>query len=173
MAEQRDSDAPIANLADLELKEAGQGEHFASRMASIAPAIGAQQLGCRLTVVPPGKCAWPHHNHHANEELFVILSGSGTLRYGQRRYAVRDGDVIACPAGGPETAHQLINDGEQELRYLALSTMHAPDVMEYPDSDKVGVLAGSAPGGAKEQRRLSHFTFRKDAVGYWDGEDTG
>lgn len=172
MAQDR-GDAPVANVNALALKDAGQGARFASRMASLAPLIGAEQLGCRLTVVPPGKRAWPYHNHHANEELFVILSGRGTLRYGEASYAVGEGDVIACPAGGQETAHQLINDGEGELRYLAISTMHVPDVMEYPDSDKVGALAGSAPGGAKDKRRLSHFSRRGDAVDYWDGENTG
>ena len=48
-------------------------------------------------MVPPGKKAFPHHVHHVNDELFVILSGEGTLRFGAERYSVRSGDVIVCP----------------------------------------------------------------------------
>jgi uncharacterized cupin superfamily protein len=63
----------------------------------------------------------------------------------------------------------VVNDGEEPLRYLAMSTMRDPDVVEYPDSEKVGVFAGSPPGSAEE--RTVHGYFRTgDAVDYWDGE---
>ena len=78
---------------------------------------------------------------------------------------------MSCPAGGAETAHQLRAEGDEPLRYLALSTMNEPDVLEYPDSGKVTVFAGSAPGGEKSARRLE-LTVKKDAaVGYWEGEE--
>ena len=50
------------------------------RMAPVGPRIGAQLLGYNITAVPPGKRAFPLHNHHVNEEMFFILSGSGELR---------------------------------------------------------------------------------------------
>jgi uncharacterized cupin superfamily protein len=90
--------------------------------------------------VPPGKKAFPHHVHHVNDELFVILSGEGTLRFGAERYSVRSGDVIVCPAGGVERAHQLINTSSDELRYLSISSVELPEVAEYPDSNKFGVF---------------------------------
>ena len=51
------------------------------------------------------------------------------------------GDIIACPPGGPETAHQILNTGNEELRYLAVSTKPSPEICDYPDSGKFGVLA--------------------------------
>jgi uncharacterized cupin superfamily protein len=81
-------------------------EAFAAKLGQFGPLIGMKQLGCRLVVVPPGKKAWPYHAHHVNEEMFFILAGSGTLRLGGEEHPVKAGDVIACPAGGPETAHQ-------------------------------------------------------------------
>jgi len=44
-------------------------------MAAIANLIGAKKLGYRMTVVPPGKKAWPYHAHLVNEEelSFMIL----------------------------------------------------------------------------------------------------
>jgi uncharacterized cupin superfamily protein len=42
--------------------------------------------------------------------------------------------VVACPTGGPEVAHQIINTGVADLRYLALSTQVAVEICEYPDT---------------------------------------
>ncbi|AWV91420.1 cupin domain-containing protein [Bradymonas sediminis] len=137
----------------------------------MAAKIGAQKLGCRLTVVPPGKKAWPFHSHHANEEMFLILEGTGSYRLGQETYPIKAGDLLSAPVGGAETAHQIINDSTAPLKYLAMSTMHEPDIMEYPDSKKFGVFAGSAPGGAKADRRFSAFAFLDDTVGYWEDEE--
>lgn len=161
---------PVINVDDLTLSKQEQGESFEGETGSMASKIGAQKLGCRLTVVPAGKKASPFHSHHANEELFFILEGTGTYRFGEETYPVRAGDLLAAPAGGAEHAHQIINSSDAPLKYLALSTMIEPDVMEYPDSNKFGAFAGSAPGGAREQRTLSIFAPYEAAVGYWEGE---
>jgi uncharacterized cupin superfamily protein len=97
-------------------------EHFDARSARIGPRIGARLLGYNVTAVPPGKAAFPFHAHRVNEEMFFILDGAGELRLGAQVHPVRRGDVIACPPGGPEAAHQLRNTGSTELRYLAVST---------------------------------------------------
>lgn len=55
-------------------------------------------------------------------------------------FAIKEGDVIACPPGGPEIAHQIINDSDYELKYQAVSTTLSPEVAEYPDSEKTGVI---------------------------------
>ena len=54
--------------------------------------------------------------------MFFILEGEGTLRFGSAEYPVRKGHFICCPCGGPEVAHQLLNTGSGELRYVAVST---------------------------------------------------
>ena len=161
---------PILNIANIPLTDHGHGENFAAKLGRFGPLIGMKQLGCRLVVVPPGKKAWPYHNHHVNEEMFVILDGVGTLRFGSDTHPVKAGDVIACPAGGPETAHQLINTGETDLRYLAISTMLEPEVCDYPDSGKFAVISGTAPGGDKGARRSWHVGRAENSLDYWDGE---
>jgi uncharacterized cupin superfamily protein len=99
-----------------------------------------------------------------------VLEGSGTLRLGGEEIWVSEGDYVALPARA-EAAHQLINSSEAVLRYLCFSTMVELDVMVYPDSGKVGIFGGAAPGGPKEKRTLSKF-LRSDAeVGYYDGEE--
>ena len=169
---------PVVNIADIELlpRPAGfspSGEaaaRFDARMGMIAPLLGAQKLGYNLTAVPPGKRAFPFHNHQVNEEMFFVLDGEGTLRFGAETYPLRPGDVIACPPGGREVAHQIINTGSVELKYLAISTRLFPEIAEYPDSDKFGVFA-EFPPAADGRARGFRFVGR-DAIGldYWDGE---
>lgn len=161
---------PVINIADIELSSQKQGDHFEAELGAMASAIGAQQLGCKLTILPPGKKGWPFHNHHANEEMFFILEGSGTYRIGENTYPIKQGDLLVAPAGGKETAHQIVNSSQAPLKYLALSTMHEPDIMEYPDSNKFGIVAGSAPGGNKASRTFSKFVNQESSVDYWDGE---
>ena len=160
----------VVTLDRLTLETQAHGDRYEARFAPVAGPAGARRLGARYVEVPPGKRAWPYHAHHANDEIFVILGGRGTLRFGGAVHAVAAGDVVVCPAGGPETAHQMTAEGEEPLRYLAVSTMNEPDVMEYPDSGKLTVFAGSPPGGDKAARRVS-LTVRADSgVPYWDGE---
>jgi uncharacterized cupin superfamily protein len=161
---------PILNIADVHYVEHGHSEHFAAKLGAIARHIGARKLGYRVVVVPPGKKAWPYHSHYANEEMFFILEGSGTLRFAGQHYPVRAGDVIAAPPG-PEHAHQLLNTSTAELKYLAVSTMEEPDVMGYPDSGKFGVFAGSAPGGVSQDRNFAFFGKLSAAVDYWEDEN--
>ncbi|MFM9847680.1 MAG: cupin domain-containing protein [Hyphomicrobiaceae bacterium] len=133
---------PILNLADVEFDDVEDHGFYTSRRAAIGRHIGAQQLGYNLTVLPPGKAQCPFHSHRGEEEMFFIIDGEGELRFGEQRYPIRKHDVIACPTGGPEVAHQIINTGTTDLRYLSLSTLVAVEVCEYPDSVKVGVYTG-------------------------------
>ena len=82
------------------------------------------------------------HNHHGNEEMFLILQGEGRLKFGSEEFKITKDDVIACPAGGQSVAHQISNDGEEDLLYLALSTKNRLDICEFPADGRVAVQAG-------------------------------
>ena len=156
---------PIVNLADVVLEHHTHGEQFEAHDGSVSDPIGARALGCSLSVVPAGKRAWPFHNHHVNEELFVILDGHGVVRIGDAEHPIRAGDVIAHPPGGKDTAHQIINTSDADLRYLSISTEVPYEIVEYPDSGKVLVRAGDP--------RTPSFRYRGHldaAREYWDGE---
>ena len=120
--------------------------------------------------LPPGKTAWPFHYHCGNEEAIYVLSGEATLRLGAERVVVRAGDYVALPAGA-EHAHQMTNTGADSCTYLVMSTMRDPDVIVYPDSDKVGAIAGAA--GPKGARELAAWFPRGAAVDYWEREPIG
>jgi uncharacterized cupin superfamily protein len=171
MADQR-----ILNLADVELEESPvplspdlERKFGGARRGFIGTKLGAKKLGYNLTAVPPGRRAFPLHSHRVNEEMFFVLQGTGIVRLGSESFPVRVGDVIACPPGGPETAHQIVNTGDEELRYLAVSTRLSPEIAEYPESNKFGVLAEFADG--ESGRQIFRYLGRpQESLGYFDGE---
>jgi uncharacterized cupin superfamily protein len=158
---------PIMNLDEVEFDDVETNGIYTSSRASVGRHIGAKRLGYNLTVLPPGKVQCPFHNHHGEEEMFFILEGEGELRFGDRRWPVRKHDVIACPTGGPEVAHQIINTGTIDMRYLALSNIVELEACEYPDSQKVLIAADH--GGHKRLRKIVRA---EGTVDYYDREPT-
>ena len=154
----------VLNIDQLKLDHFEQGEKFACDAVRIGPLLGAKDLGFSYDVVQPGKRSCPFHSHRGEEEMFFIVTGNGMLRYGSETRKVRAGDFICCPTGGPETAHQLINDSAAPLAYISVSTMLAAEVCEYPDSGKVGAFGGV---GSDRLRHMTHFEHNVD---YWKGE---
>jgi uncharacterized cupin superfamily protein len=160
----------VVNEQDLEWGEQSHGLKFGYRRKQLSSATGGEKLGCSLYEVSPGCRAWPYYYHFANEEAIYVLEGSGTLRIGERQITFSRGDYVAMPVG-EGGAHQIINTSDEPLRYLCFSTMIEPDAMVYPDSNKIGLFAGSAPGGPKEKRTLSKFLRADAEVGYYEGEE--
>ena len=168
---------PILNIHEIPLldrpeKQRPQGaaaERYGARIGLLGQAMGAKKLGYNLTVIDPGKRAFPFHNHHANEEMFFIVSGTGQVRFGDATHDVKPGDVIACPPGGPEVAHQLINTGDQYLKVLSISTHASLDVVDYPDTGRFGIL-GDWPGKGGAMPNFAFIGREDDSLPYWDGE---
>ena len=160
----------IAKEDAIEWSEHSHGEQFGYKRKSLSSAAGGEKLGCSLYEIEPGRRAWPYHYHGANEEAIYVLEGSGTLRVGGEEVPISKGDYATFHARA-EGAHQLINTSDKLLKYLCFSTMIEPDAMVYPDSGKVGVFVGAAPGGPKDKRVLSAFFRRENSVDYYDGED--
>jgi uncharacterized cupin superfamily protein len=105
--------------------------------------------------------------HHAEDELFIILEGQGTYRFGDANYEVAAGDVLGAPRGGSGYAHKLINSGTVPLRYVAISSRARIDVCEYPDSGKFMVRSDAAD---EESQRFVYIGRAEDTLEYWDGE---
>ena len=169
---------PIINLDDIELQPRHEmftpkGDcaiRFGSTSGEVASLVGAQKLGYNITNVPPGKSAFPFHNHHINEEMFLILDGSGEIRIGNEVYKIKGNDLIACPPGGKENAHQIINTGEIDLKYLSVSTKLSPEIVEYPDSEKFAVIAELSPDKNDALEKFVYVGRKAESKDYWDGE---
>ena len=165
-----DKSEQIVNSHRMEwTQEQEHGERFAFKRKTLSRKSGGKNLGCSLFQVPPGKTAFPFHLHYSNEEAIYILKGKGSLRLGEKTFAVETGDYIALPVG-KDHPHQLINNSDSMLEYLCLSTMKFPEVAEYPDSGKVGVMTGSAPPGAGVKTGLLRLFDQSATLDYYDGE---
>lgn len=151
----------VVNLDELQLEHFEKGDKFACDAVRIGPLLGARDLGYSYDIVPPGKRSCPFHSHRGEEEMFFVVSGAGTLRYGDETRKIRAGDFICCPTGGPETAHQIVNDSDAPLAYVSVSTMRDAEICEYPDSGKIGAFG--KPG-------LRHMTPAGSNVDYWKDE---
>lgn len=169
---------PVINIADIELQPrppalaatGAAAERYDARMGMVGMALGAKKLGYNITAVPPGKRAFPFHSHQINEEMIFVLEGAGEMRVGEAVYPIRQGDFVACVAGGKETAHQVTNTGTVELKYLAVSTRISPEICEYPTTGKFAVFA-EAPAGKDGKPDFFRFVWRvEQSADYWEGE---
>ena len=152
----------IFNLHDDDWDSVSDREGWCSKEAWVGARIGAELMGGSMSELEPGDRLWPYHTHHANEEWLLVVRGTPTLRTPEGERDLKEGDVVCFPRG-KAGAHQVSNRTEAPVRVLMLSTLVAPDIVEYPDSGKVG--ARSATG---ERILLSRPGPMLD---YWDGED--
>jgi len=120
------------------------------------------------SVVGEGDLEWDEHSH--GENFGYRRKQLGSLRIGGEKIGVSKGDYVALPAR-TQAAHQLVNDSGAVLRYLWYSTMVEPDVIIYPDSGKVCIFGGAAPGGRKEKRTFSKILREEAEVGNYEGEE--
>lgn len=132
--------------------------------ARLATGTAARKLGASIDTVAPGKRSCPYHFHYAQEEMFIVLEGAGTLRVAGEMLPIQTGDVIFIPPG-PEYPHQIINTSAAPLKYLSIGTRETPEVVEYPDSGKYAALATKQDGS-----RLHVVQRAPNSVDYWDGE---
>ena len=154
------------NLFEPEFEPDAERSGFVQRRMRVGRLAGAERLGASLYELPPGTTPWPYHLHYGNEELLVVLSGAPSLRTPDGWRSLAPGEVVAFPAG-VGGAHQISNRSGEPARVLLVSEMNAPDVVRYPDSNKVSPRA--VPPGAAERGYTA--VFRDEAsTDYFAGE---
>ena len=125
-----------------------------------SPREGYQTVVAFYTL-PPGKSNYPFHYHTTNEEVFYIISGSGTLETIEGKRSITAGDIIVCPVG-EAGAHKITNSSKTEsLVYLDVDTNNTPDIAYYPHSGKLGIRAA---GGIRDNYSVG------DKVDYYHNE---
>ena len=143
---------------------------FRWRRARVGAAAGAEQLGASVYELPPGGASFPYHAHHANEEMLIVLAGRPSLRTPDGERELAPGEVVAFPRG-KRGGHRIDNRGDEPARILLLSTMIATEIVEYPDSGKVGVRSRPPGTGSQPDPDGIMLILRTDATaGYFEGE---
>jgi uncharacterized cupin superfamily protein len=154
----------IRNFDEADLEPQRRDPLYESRGARLARGTAAQKLGASIDIVAPGKRSCPYHFHHAQEEMFIVLEGHGSLRVAGEMLPLKPGDVVFIPPG-PEYPHQIVNTSAAPLKYLSISTRESPEVCEYPDSGKyLASVERGAAGGFDAIHRASA------SLDYWEGE---
>jgi uncharacterized cupin superfamily protein len=146
----------VVNVGEVDGVPFGRGGIESARR-DLGRAVGSRSTGLKHISVPPSKCGAPPHCHSQEEELFVVLSGSGTLELGDEEIEVRPGHVVSRPPG-TGVAHAF-RAGSELLELLAYGTRHPGDMCYYPRSQKVAFRGLGVVG-------------RIEPLGYWDGEDS-
>ncbi len=154
----------MANVYQPDFEPGERPAGFGSRRARIGYELGTELIGASLWEVPPGEAAYPYHFHYGDEELVVVLSGRPTLRTPEGERELKTGEALRFPLG-EDGAHQIINRSEETATFLAVSSSGRPDIVVYPDSDKIGVGERLPRGGG-----LRSFFRRGDSVDYFEGE---
>ena len=89
-----------------------------------------------LVRIPKGKSYCPYHSHGAESELYLVVSGRGSIRDKSGRTEVNAGDAFFF---GPGEAHQLSNTGDEDFAYYVIADNPRSDSCYYPDSGKWAV----------------------------------
>lgn len=158
---------PVINIAQLTCEPFQQGSRYQSADAAVSELIGLTRIGAAYSEVPPGKSACPFHSHREEDEMFLILEGSGEYRFGDKTHRVKARDILGAPRGGPEFAHQITNTGTQALKYLTISSKAGTEICEYPDSGKF-MIRSDAGQGASAMRFVGRLA---DQCDYWEDEE--
>jgi uncharacterized cupin superfamily protein len=118
------------------------------RMLHLGRRIGGELLGATIFELGPG-LRGINHFHHGNEEWVMVLDGTPTLLTPAGDRTLERGEVVAFRRG-PEGEHALSNETDAPCRFVVLSSMRHPDVIEYPDAGVIGAIAGDAPTAGRD-----------------------
>jgi len=153
--------APVRPIAaeSVPWEEWKEGTRFGSRYRHLTSAACGEgyHVGVQIEELAPGMRTAPAHFHLKEEEHLLVLSGTCTLRLGEERLPLREGDYACFPAG-QQVGHCLENEGTEPCRLLVIGERRPDEVCVYPDSNKVMV------------RGLKEIYDRGALRKYWDGE---
>jgi mannose-6-phosphate isomerase-like protein (cupin superfamily) len=106
-------------LLDEEIAHGGTQPILAKRVLTIAD-LGANHVD--LVIVPPGADIGLHTHESDNQELYIIISGSGHMTVDNQQIRVDSGHVVVNRPGG---THSLWNPGPEEIRIVVVEVPEA------------------------------------------------
>jgi uncharacterized cupin superfamily protein len=113
----------------------------------------SEHMGATLYELDPGDVSALHF-HHGSEELLIVLRGTPTLRTPGGERLLDDGACVSF-AVGPVGAHGLANETNAPVRYVMVSTLSSPEVVEYPELRKITAQA-TTPSQTGDRLWLIH-----------------
>ena len=149
-----------------EVKWSSPKGKFAGAGKEVSEALGRQPQSLNLnerhpfdveiTRIEPGQTPCPFHSHSAQWEFYHVISGTGQVRHQNGKTPIGPGDAFIFKPG---EAHQLFNDGKEDLVLYVVADNPIGESCHYPDSGKWLV------------RSPEHQLIRGEQLDYWDGEE--
>jgi uncharacterized cupin superfamily protein len=96
-------------------------------------------LGGSIWEFQPGQPEYVFHYHHGSDELLIVLRGEPQLRTNEGERTLHEGEVVPLPRG-PDGGRAISNPTDSVVRILMVSSNADPDVAEYPETGKIGVI---------------------------------
>lgn len=128
----------------------------------LGPLLGASRLGMTVYELPPGEAVCPFHFHWGDEEWLIVIAGSPSVRTADGEVELEAGAVVCFPVG-PAGAHRVHNASEEIARVALFANTHEFGLIEYPDSDKIGIWG-------RHDEALDRVIRRSPDLDYWEGE---
>ena len=175
---------PVVNVLDDEKIDGAEKSLSAKDAAGsldrfLMPLLGPGRAFFRVEVIGKEENAARFHSHSNVDEYYLILEGTGTLRYNGKELVVVRGDLIAKPTG-PDATSMLIADRGEMLRILDMEVWHespyySKDVVFNPDFGEI-IMRGPGWGAIVPHESLitsedfrSHYDegYRRNKDGGW------
>ncbi|MDP3749689.1 MAG: cupin domain-containing protein [Phenylobacterium sp.] len=133
----------LIRSADLDWNRAFRGRHPfnpASEMSMIrlGDLSGLTRLGANLIRIPPGKESFIPHAHSMEEELVLVISGTGQVVLDGVAQDIGPGDFVGFPTDG--VVHHLVNTGQVDLVYLTVGERSRVEVANMPTIGRTTVF---------------------------------
>ena len=110
----------------------GFGSNIQGRMADVGRAVGSQTVGLTIQTMAPGCRSSRRHKHVFQEEILIVMGGTGNLLHGETRVPVGPGDCFCYIPDDPEV-HTFENTGTEDLVVWAFGNRFRHEVCLYPD----------------------------------------
>jgi uncharacterized cupin superfamily protein/glyoxylase-like metal-dependent hydrolase (beta-lactamase superfamily II) len=142
---------------------AGDPPPFTGAAAEAGWLIGSRKLVYAVARLRQGEHYCPYHWHTAQEELFVVLGGTPSIRTPRGTFTLRFGDMLAFPAAA-SGAHRLMNEAAEDAVVLLVANDDPSDACYYPDSNKV--MIGDPGPVVRDRPELDYFEGEAAPAGY-------
>ena len=132
------------------------GGAITATMQDVGRHLGSERIGLTIQTVAPGHRSSRRHRHVFQEEILIVVSGTGELLHGDERVSVGPGSCVCYRPDDPEP-HSFENTGTEALVIWAFGNRFPHEVCLYPD-EGIAFVEGLGAEVALAQIQPSDWT---------------
>lgn len=145
--------------------------------------LGAGKSNIRAYTIKPNHTYSRFHSHSALDEIYLVISGSGSIRIADQHVTVSEGDLISKPAG-PDIPTQFLADKGENMRILDLEIWpdderRSKDLINYADHAELDLsgtgwdftIPSDSVMGSGDAMGNYETGYRRKVDGSWEAAD--